>query len=120
MCIRDSHYSVRRTPQQGIQPHADNSQWDAESGHWVGNKSPHRRWSSSTALSSQFTGGEFRFHRPYPEVLVVSQGQTLVFDASAMNLHSVAPVTSGKRDVLLVWTRGLDSRVDTSRGMSQL
>jgi len=99
------HLALRLTPRKGVRAHADNVHWDKEKGKWVPNGSSHRTWSSSTLLNhpEEFKGGTFRFHEPKRYDLPMKKGDTVIFDSSEKNVHSVDTVPEGGRYTLLVW-----------------
>ena len=57
-------------------------------------------------LERLVVGGTFRFHEPVREDFRPDIGNSLVFDASNLNVHSVDSIPSGIRQTLLVWVKG--------------
>jgi len=99
------HMALRRTPRKGVKAHADNVRWEPSNQTWIPNNSGHRTWSASTLLNDphEYDGGTFRFHEPTRHDVRPGKGQTIVFDGSERNVHSVDTVPYGDRYVLLVW-----------------
>merc|ERR1712072_1205775 len=97
------HLALRRTPRAGVKAHADNVHWEPSNSTWVPNGSGHRTWSSTTMLSrsDEYEGGTFRFHEPHREDHRPGKGQTVLFEASEKNVHSVDTVPTGERYTLL-------------------
>ena len=53
-------------------------------------------------LERVVVGGTFRFHEPVREEFRPGIGNSLVFDASNLNVH----IPSGIRQTLLIWVKG--------------
>ena len=94
---------VVQTAPSGMMAHADNRKWSDTEGEWIPNHSAWRTWSASMGLTDAgvgYNGGALEVagvkHR-------LSVGDIVVFPAST--LHSVDPVISGTRCVMLVWLR---------------
>ena len=48
--------TIRRTPEEGVHLHADNSRWDVGSRMWVPNLTPWQTFTASVMLTSDYTG----------------------------------------------------------------
>ena len=94
---------VVQTAPSGMMAHADNRKWSDSEGEWVPNHSPWRTWSASMGLTDagvSYNGGALEVAGVRHHLGV---GDIVIFPAST--LHSVDPVISGTRGVMLVWLR---------------
>jgi len=109
LSLRSSDYTpytlIRSTPREGVAVHADNSRWNPTAGQWEPNHTPWRTFTASVMLSDPqgYSGGSLRFHGEQAEAFHMASGDGMVFGCGGDNAHSVDPVRSGMRLVLLVW-----------------